>query len=93
MCSCEALSVAAEFGVDLTHHLSDIISPDSFARIDKLIIMDEENLRDLFKLNMMYKNKIYKLTQSSIADPYGKGIEEFRKCFSEIKSSIDNLKQ
>lgn len=93
MCSREALSVAAEFGVDLTHHLSDVISPDSFAQIDKLIIMDEENLRDLFKLNMMYKNKICKLAKSPIADPYGKEVEEFRKCFSEIKDSIDKLTQ
>lgn len=91
MCSLEALSVAAEYDVDLTHHLSDIISTDGFDRIDKLVIMDEENLRDLFTLNIKSENKIRKLAKSGIADPYGKSVEEFRKCFSEIKDSIDKL--
>lgn len=92
MCSLEALSVAAEIGVDLTLHLSNVISTNDFAEIDKLVIMDEENLRDLFDLNMTCKNKICKLAKSQIADPYGKKVEEFRKCFSEIKRWLDVIK-
>ncbi len=91
MCSLNAIAVAREFGVDLNDHLSKVISPKKFAQIDKVIIMDEKNLQDLFKLNIKDNNKICRISKSPIKDPYGKDIMEFRKCFREIKNSIDTL--
>lgn len=93
MCPLNAINAAREFGVDLTGHLSDIISPKKFDKIDKLIIMDEKNLQDLVKLNIKDKSKICRMGKSAIDDPYGKNIREFRKCFLEIKNSIDSLYQ
>ncbi|MGN6602222.1 MAG: ATP-grasp domain-containing protein [Ginsengibacter sp.] len=93
MCPLNSIAVAREFGVDLSEHLSDVISLKKFAKIDLVVIMDQKNLQDLYNLNIKDNDKICRITMSPIKDPYGKDISEFRNCFLQIKNSIDSLEK
>lgn len=91
MCSVEATNIAKEFGVDLHNHRSKCIAPKILEELDKLIIMDEINLSHLHQLGIEDKNKIYKLEALPVKDPYGGELEDYRQCFSRIKTLLDGI--
>jgi protein-tyrosine phosphatase len=85
------------YGVDLSHHSSSIVTKESFAWADAVIIMDGKN----YKLSMMLSPESEKKLiwlgafdseqDNEICDPYGQSMEIQEDIVKRMQQACDNL--
>ena len=80
--------------------ISRRILPEDFERFDYIIVMDDENLKDVKKLDPQgqYADKIFKMTDfceakkyTHVPDPYYKGAEGFEEVLDILEDSCHGL--
>jgi protein-tyrosine phosphatase len=95
----EAIIAAKIFDVDLSEHKPKVISKEIIDRSSIIIGMHYQNVKDFNYRYPKDKEKIFLLKHLTwpkylllnINDPFGLPIDEYIKCFSDIKKCIDML--
>ena len=95
-----ATQILAENGFDKTDHRSALLTDDSVARADLIVVMEENQRRLVVETYPEAETKIhllksymkgYQETDSDIKDPYRKSTYQYRLCFSEIYLAIEGM--
>lgn len=92
-----AVDAAKDFGVDLSSHTSNKITPDSASNADLVVLMDFKNKYHLSQLPTNSTNDVMlgyfnnSTSQIRIPDPYGHNREDFIRTYSRIADAIDDL--
>lgn len=90
-CSILAQTVAlSEYSIDLSEHSSKSILGEYEQLNTMYVCMDYKNILDLLDFGVPL-SKMRMLSSIEIKDPHGCGIDEFKKCFQQISSSIEGL--
>ena len=92
-----AQKAAEKFKIDLSNHRSRTITEQLAINSSIIIGMNYNNYVDFKRFFPAYANKFYLLKSLvkpkkfilNIQDPYGKSIDEFSKCYLDIKENID----
>lgn len=77
-----------EFGIDMSDHKPKDIKSLSLNSFDYIVTMD--SYIDTI-IRRGYQIKSNKIVSWNIDDPYGKSIEDYRKCASILQNHIQNL--
>jgi len=97
--------VARVYGVDLNGHVSKSLEEIDLKAYDMILVMEEGQLNTLKNLFPELEKKIFLLPlfqpfnsnspsgflKYNIPDPYGKGRDEFIKCFDRIELCVKRL--
>lgn len=94
-----ALAVSHELGIPLDQHRAQPVTPELVSGSEVIFAMDFENLAELQSRYPAAKNKILLLSyyaegkqhNREIPDPYFGDIDTTRRCYSVLRSCIDNL--
>jgi len=78
-----------EIGIDISKHISSQLENDDIKSADRIVCLSKNHFDYLLGIGVSPKK--LSVLGSGIADPYGMGIEEYRKCRDEIISAIDKL--
>lgn len=98
----DAVIAAESFGVKLTSHRSKEITPEMIDAYDIIIAMETWQLNSLRKGFPNFQEKFFLLPlfdtvvspettgfyRYNIKDPYGRGLDEFTKCFQRIERCV-----
>jgi protein-tyrosine-phosphatase len=84
----EAIKVMQEYGLNITGHRSRGISSVDLNAYDFVIALSSSVKAELRKKAVIKRPK---LITWEIADPYGKGVEVYRKCAKSIKENVNKL--
>lgn len=96
----DAVSVAKEFGVDLSANISKGLSASNIENADLVVAMEYDHFNSLLAKFPHKKEHITLLRDfapwpeslaCNISDPYGCGLDEFRACFGTMKRALDKL--
>ncbi len=96
----DAITVAKEYGLDLTNHVPKPVTSSYLEEADIVLAMEYSQLSALKKQYPKHADKLRLLREFSpfphnllvnIDDPYGWGIQDFRKSFKIIDRSIFGL--
>lgn len=79
-------AVMGEIGIDITHHVSRQITKDDVKTADRIICMSNSHKQMLESLGIKAE-----VLGNGIPDPYGKDLNEYRRCRDEIIREIDKL--
>ena len=82
-----SVKVMKEIGIDISDHISRQITKEDIDLADKIICMSESHKQFLFSVA---ENKLLVLGEG-ISDPFGCGIDVYKKCRDEIISAINAL--
>ena len=97
----EAVNIAKDYQLDLQSHRSKGLASLDVNNADLIIPMEYGQYLRLKTLYPAQTGKIYLLRHfapwperffCNINDPYGAGLNEFRRCFRRIKRALDGLK-
>lgn len=92
--------VCAENGLDVSRHRSQSIDLHLMKSADLVLCMAQEHKNDLARVFPHLREKIFTLKEfqprisvelASIADPYGKSIEQYRETFGIIAREIRRI--
>ncbi len=95
-----AVEIAADAGIDLRSHEARRYAPEMAAEADMVLALDEGNRDFVLGRSPAQSTKIFCLREAagagtddeiSIRDPFGGDTEDYRHCFEEIESEIENL--
>lgn len=89
-----AVLTLAGRGIDLTDHLSQLVTPALLARADIVLVMEEAHRRSLFHLAPQHLARIFLLTEMSgqhqdVEDPYGGPLEGYARTADELEKLIE----
>lgn len=85
-----AESVLRENGIEPPPHRARTITDDDMARADLVYAMTKRHAAALIYAFPQFAGKICVMPRE-IPDPFGGGIEDYRKAFAEIKSAIAEI--
>ncbi|KPL02972.1 MAG: hypothetical protein AMJ90_04280 [candidate division Zixibacteria bacterium SM23_73_2] len=98
--SLHAKETAKAFGVDLSNHASQWLSPEILKKADLILAMSEDHLDRIKEIDSDSLKKTYLLSSfpkklhrktDSIKDPIGGKPEDYQVCFQQISSSIQRI--
>lgn len=78
-----------ELGIDISSHISSPLTSEDIKSADRIICLAKNHYDYL--LGMGVSPKKLSVLGNGISDPFGTGIEQYRKCRDEIISAIDEL--
>lgn len=94
-----AQQVAAEHGIDLSGLRARAVAPEDFARFDRALAMDRQNLAYLER--MRPEGAVCRLdlmlsfapgaTGDDVPDPYSGGPDDYRSAFALIRQAVEGL--
>jgi protein-tyrosine-phosphatase len=92
----EALAAAAERGIDLSRHRSQLITPEQQRRSDVVVVMDAEQQRRLAATQPGLSNLLMVLgdldpeaiTRRAVADPVDQPVDAFRSSYDRIERCV-----
>jgi protein-tyrosine-phosphatase len=95
----EAVQLLQEEGVDIRRHRSRPLAADMIAKADLVLGMTPFHVQTAFRMTEEARGKTYLLKEyvgregrnTQIADPMGGTLEIFKKCFAEIRASLQRL--
>jgi protein-tyrosine-phosphatase len=91
------VELAAEFGVDLESHRSQVVSRELLTNAEAILMMDKRNqqaLADNFPgliERATFLGSYAPQTPDEIADPWGKAPEVARDCYRDLARAVDGL--
>lgn len=87
--------IAAEHGLDLSRKTSQRLSADLVDRADLVLVMEPRHRTDVLNLVPSADERVHVLTTlapgrglAGIRDPFGGSIEEYTRCFDELRDVI-----
>ena len=83
-----AVVVLAELGLDLAGHRARLLAPEMVSRADIILTMERRHLERVLELDPLAAPRARMLAQSDICDPFGGGIEVYRRTRDEIRQSL-----
>jgi protein-tyrosine phosphatase len=99
-----AIAAAAGFGVDLQDHRSKGFQASMYADFDMIVAMEVSQYQVLAKKRTAKRAQLFMLPffdnpdmrpggyeRYNVADPYGKGLEEFNRCFQRIERCLGGM--
>lgn len=84
----EAIQVLAEEGIDLSSHRSLNISELKFSQWDIIVAMTPRIAANIVASNIISAEH---LIEWNVVDPYGQGIEAYRRCITTLSKLLPNL--
>jgi protein-tyrosine-phosphatase len=81
-----ALAVAGEHGLDLAGHRSRPLTPELVERADVVVALDRKAREAAERLGGSGKTQLLE-----VADPVGRGIDEYRRTFARLERELDPL--
>ncbi len=91
----EAMAAAREFGVDLTEHRSQAISPELVRQADVIFTFDEDNRRSVLSRFPEARSKTFRIGlldpqgPAVIRDPFGGTVQDYREIYGLIAQALD----
>ncbi len=99
-----AIVAAGNFGVDLRNHRSKRFTVEMFGEFDMIVSMETRQYQALSRSSPNSCAKLFLLPffedqnrrpsgyeRYNLADPYGKGLAEFNRCFQRIERCLDGM--
>lgn len=94
-----AILVMKEVGIDISKHISKLISEELVKNSSIILTMEKYHKESIVSIYAGAMDKVFTLkefvngekTEQDIADPFGKSIEEYRKCRDEINELLNKL--
>jgi protein-tyrosine-phosphatase len=94
-----AVSASQEFGLPLTAHRAQLLTPDLVVQADVIFVMDFQNKAEILTLYPEADARVLMLSAygsgpmrgREIPDPFHTDLEGTRRCYSVLQSCIDNL--
>jgi len=94
-----ACTVASEMGIALETHRAQPVSKELVERANAIFVMDRLNEAEILAQYPTAGNKVYLLASCGdppicdldISDPFGRGVDEMRRCFFLISQNVANL--
>jgi protein-tyrosine phosphatase len=93
-----ALMTTIERGVDITQHISRVLTERMINESDLVFVMEYEHLNSIQKLVPDAKGKIYLLKAfgengrgEEIADPIGYDLDFYRRCYQDLENEIRRI--
>lgn len=83
----EARAVAAERGLDLSAHRARLLAPEHVDWADAVLVMGESHRRRVEELGG--GAKVTLLDEADVADPYGLGLADYRRCLETIERALE----
>jgi protein-tyrosine phosphatase len=98
-CPPEAVAVAAEHGIDLAEHRSQLIGPEHLRDVDLVVTMDQRQRRRLLSGRPRFRDRVVVLgdldpepvTSRAVLDPVGQPAEVFQICYNRIDRCVGVL--
>jgi protein-tyrosine phosphatase len=88
-----AVTIADEFGVDLSTHISQAVLRPDIERAELVLVMEPAQRQHLIRMSPASTDKIFLLSQPAdgraIPDPVGQNEDVFRAVYDEISDHID----
>ncbi len=93
------VKVASEFGMDVSAHLSTMLTPEIVRSAELVVCMTESHRRQALRISQGDDEDKFKLLldfspdgrRGDIADPFGGNLEIYRNCFLQMMPAMDNL--
>jgi L-threonylcarbamoyladenylate synthase len=92
-----ARQVMQEIGIDISEHRSRQISRWLLRGVDLVLVMARHHRSSIRRLLPQSEDKVFLLSEfvgegtKDVDDPYGKSIDEYRRCRDEIEEYLDLL--
>jgi len=99
-----AVEAAGNFGIDLRNHRSKRFTAEMFGEFDMIVSMETRQYQTLSRSSPNSRAKLFLLPffedqnrrpggyeRYNLADPYGKGLGEFNRCFQRIERCLDGM--
>ncbi len=90
-----AVKVMAEMGIDISKHVSKMLTLDDLSDADLVLTMTKAHKNLLTDIAPAEKDKIFTIGEyaggEDIADPYGGDIEVYRRCAEMLKEEIEKI--
>lgn len=92
-----ACLIARERGIDLSSHHTESFNPKEIRAGDLILVMDRTHYSEIASRAPELKSQLTLLGAFSaeseliISDPWGKDLETFRNCFSQIEKNLSAL--
>ncbi|MBU0650550.1 hypothetical protein KKC59_01420 [bacterium] len=93
--------VMRENNIDISRHKSKLLTEEMVSSYDLIVVMEQTHKDIILRDFSVDEDKIYLLKQfengkieetiDPINDPFGGGLDEYKKCFDEIKKCINGL--
>ncbi|HOI37997.1 MAG TPA: low molecular weight protein arginine phosphatase [Bacillota bacterium] len=83
-----AIAVLAELGLDLGGHRARMLTREMIAKADTILAMEGRHLERILELDPLAAPRARLLAASDIADPFGGGVEVYRRTRDEIQRYI-----
>ena len=92
----EAIIVASEYGIDLSHHRSRQLSQAIAQEADLILTMTGEQRRQVERFYAVAHGKTFTLREfigesGDIADPYGQLQAVYRRCAEQIRAAVERV--
>jgi protein-tyrosine-phosphatase len=92
----EAVAVAAERGMDLSPHRSQLVTAEHLSRADTIVVMDPEQRRQVIAMRAALPDRVVLLGDldpepiktRSVSDPVDQPIDAFRSSYGRIERCI-----
>lgn len=88
-----AIHVMRKYGMDITSHRARSVTPQLVASADLILTMDSAQKYFVENQFVTSRGKVMRLGEFrnyDIADPYGRGMEEFEAAFSLIRDGVEH---
>jgi protein-tyrosine phosphatase len=89
---------ARESGIDIAGHRARKLEADMVFSSDIILCMEPSHLEHILSIDASAHGRVYNLADfsvckkmTSIPDPYGCSLREYRECFKDIKVCIDTF--
>ena len=89
--SWNTVDVMAEWGIDVTGHRAQRLSPEVVARADLIVPLTEAHGGTVAARYPEAKDRI--LTMGDIPDPFGGDMDDYRLCACRVREMLDRLKE
>jgi len=95
----EGIQVMKEYGIDLKNHRATHIRNSEIEEMDIILCATTSHKNNVINMYPHLKEKVYTMKEYAgydkrnmdIKDPWGYGIEVYRKCAGEIKECIEYI--
>lgn len=99
-----AVEVAGNFGIDLRNHRSKRFTAEMFGEFDMIVSMETRQYQALLSRSPASHARLFLMPffedqkmrpggyeRYNLADPYGKGLAEFNRCFQRIERCLNGM--
>lgn len=93
--SMHSQSAAAEMGASLENFQSQMVTIEMLKNAELVICMTASHCRYITSAMPELSEKVRALMEygsgGDVSDPYGGSLDEYRQCFADIRSAVENL--